>query len=86
MLLAYIAVGLTTITSCNGSANVLEVVGVLGLVYAVLGNIWMGLGVVAVAYVEMVMVALVCMSGESLLDISLMGMQPKALAKLMHLQ
>jgi len=85
MILAYIAVGLTKFLSCKESSDVLFSVGVLGLAYAVLGNVWAGLGVAFVAYVEMVMIAIVCMSGQALVDASLLGVQSKDLARLLHL-
>lgn len=84
MLLAYIAVLLTKFLSCNGSSNVVVTVGALGLAYAVFGNVWTGLGVALVAYVEMVMVAIVCMSGQTLVDASMIGVGPKDLARLLH--
>jgi hypothetical protein len=80
-----LAGALSKFPGCNVSNNLLYLAVVLGLAYAVLENIWVGAGIAGFAYLEVVLVELACISGESLLDASLMGTQPKVLARLMHL-
>lgn len=76
---------LSKLLGCNYGPDLVAGMGILGAVYAFIeGDILVGLGVAVLGYFEVALVEIACI--PPIVDANLLGMEPKVLARLMHLQ